>query len=79
MAPGRDHGFAQPFHVGEEVGTAVLGDHLTQESSQESHVGPELVRHLRDGVVSFGWSDGGHGSKASESPSVPRDRSHQLD
>ncbi|GLW96117.1 hypothetical protein Misp02_02040 [Microtetraspora sp. NBRC 16547] len=64
--PRADHRFAQAFDVGEEIGTAVFGDHLTQESTQETDVGTELIRHLRDGTVSIGRCDGGHISKTSD-------------
>ncbi|GLX04247.1 hypothetical protein Misp03_11740 [Microbispora sp. NBRC 16548] len=30
LTPGRDHRLPEPFYVGEEVGAAVFGDHLTQ-------------------------------------------------
>ncbi|GII53225.1 hypothetical protein Pth03_16140 [Planotetraspora thailandica] len=79
MSAGGDNGFAQAFHVGEQAGTAVFGDHLAQQPSEQAHVSAKLVRHLRDGIVSFGRSYGGHAWKASEFGLITRDRSHPLD
>jgi hypothetical protein len=74
-----DHPLAQALDVGEQLGTAVLGDHLSQQLTEQANVGTELVRHLGDGVVAFGGCDGGHDSKGSESVRTAGYRSHPLD
>ncbi|GAA4063862.1 hypothetical protein GCM10022248_35080 [Nonomuraea soli] len=71
---GADDGFTQPFDVLQQIGTALFGDHLTQQGSEQPHVSAELIGHFNDGTVARN-----HRSESSEAFSNAGYRSQVLD